>query len=198
MNVTNEEFAAFVKRIHSGDEQAARDLIKEFEPEVRRAARVRLTDSRLRRLVDSIDICQSVFGRFFKGVSAGDFELDSSDQLLAVLTTMTRNRIIDLHRAQSAQKRRPTEAGQPGFVPDPGELADELSGPRSNAIAREQLEQVRSRLDEDEARLVEIRTGGSSWQEVASELGESEEVVRKRFERLIKRVRSEVSLSEPE
>jgi len=50
--------------------------------------RIRLTDSRLRRYVDSVDICQSILGRFFVGFFAGKYELRSPEQLIAILLRM--------------------------------------------------------------------------------------------------------------
>ena len=54
-----------------GEEQAATELVQRYEPELRRFVRFRLTNGRLRRHVDSVDICQSVLGRFFVGLFAG-------------------------------------------------------------------------------------------------------------------------------
>ena len=73
-------FAEFIKRIRAGDEQAAMDLVVRYEPAIRRAVRVRLRDQRLRRLVESVDICQSVFASFFVRTSLGQYDLESPDQ----------------------------------------------------------------------------------------------------------------------
>src|SRR5262245_23610315 len=54
-------FDELMRRVRAGDEQAAADLVRRYEPAIRRAVRVRLRDPQLRRLLDSIDICQSVF-----------------------------------------------------------------------------------------------------------------------------------------
>ncbi|MBI3464536.1 MAG: hypothetical protein HY000_16010 [Planctomycetes bacterium] len=74
-------FRDLLRRVRGGDEAAA-ELVRTYEPAIRAAARVRLTDPRLRRLCDSIDICQSVLANFFVRAGSGDFELDRADQLL--------------------------------------------------------------------------------------------------------------------
>ena len=56
--LTDAQFAELMARTRSGDQDAAQQLVREYEPEIRRAARLRLTDPKLRRIVDSIDICQ--------------------------------------------------------------------------------------------------------------------------------------------
>ena len=65
--------AQLLDRAQSGDEAAVSLLVRRYEPELRRFIRVRLTDPRLRRYLDSVDICQAVLGRFFVGFFAGKF-----------------------------------------------------------------------------------------------------------------------------
>src|SRR5947207_683217 len=60
-----EPFRDLMARVRDGDQQAAADLVRALEPELRRAVRVRLSDPRLRRTVDSVDVCQSVLANFF-------------------------------------------------------------------------------------------------------------------------------------
>ena len=53
-------FADFVRRIRAGDERAAAELLRHYEPFIRREVRFRLQDRRLQRVFDSQDICQLV------------------------------------------------------------------------------------------------------------------------------------------
>ena len=69
--------------------QAAAELVRHYEPAIRRAVRVRLVDTRLNRLLDSMDICQSVMASFFVRAALGQYELNTPDQLLRLLATMT-------------------------------------------------------------------------------------------------------------
>lgn len=190
--LTDAEFNTLMAQTRAGDEHAARELVRLYEPEIRRAARVRLTDPKLRRVVDSIDICQSVFGRFFKNATNGAFEIESSQQLLGLLVTMTRNRVIDIHREQSAQKRRPGADEDSGFTYDTDGLVYDSPGPRTAAAAKEMLSDVRSRLKPHELQIADRRTAGDSWANIAKDLGENVDVLRKRLERALARVRDEV------
>jgi RNA polymerase sigma-70 factor (ECF subfamily) len=52
-----------------------------------------LTDPRLRRVLDTVDVCQSVLGGFVRA-AAGQFDLEQPEQLVKLLTTMARNRIL--------------------------------------------------------------------------------------------------------
>ena len=56
--------------------------------------RVRLVDTRLNRLLDSMDICQSVLASFFVRAALGQYELETPEQLLKLLATMTRNKLL--------------------------------------------------------------------------------------------------------
>jgi hypothetical protein len=66
MAMTGEtNFQALIARVREGDAEAAAMLVHRYESAIRRIVRTRMVDSRLRSLVDSSDICQSVFGSFF-------------------------------------------------------------------------------------------------------------------------------------
>src|SRR6516165_1899580 len=58
-------FQDLIRRIRAGDPEAAAELVRRYEPTIRRAVRVRLVDARLGALLDSLDVCQSVLASFF-------------------------------------------------------------------------------------------------------------------------------------
>ncbi len=60
-----------MSRVRAGDEQAATDLVRQYEPLVRREVRLHLEDRRLSRLFDSLDVCQEVMASFFVRAAAG-------------------------------------------------------------------------------------------------------------------------------
>jgi hypothetical protein len=63
----DEMFADFIQRIRGGDARAAEELVRRYESVIRVEVRHRLSDPRLRRLFDSMDISQSVLASFFCG-----------------------------------------------------------------------------------------------------------------------------------
>src|SRR5439155_23209521 len=101
----DESFRELIGRVRAGDQAAATDLVRMYEPEVRRAVRIRLTDARLRRVFDSMDVCQSVMANFFTRATDGQFELERPEQLLRLLVTMARNRLTDHARRQRTDRR---------------------------------------------------------------------------------------------
>src|SRR5262249_52505317 len=103
--VEGASFRELIARIQAGDNAAAAELVRRYEPAVRRVARVRLRDAHLRHLLDSMDICQSVFASFFVRVALGDLELNSPEDVLKLLVAMSRRKVIDQVRMASAARR---------------------------------------------------------------------------------------------
>src|SRR4051794_18904956 len=98
-------FADFLQRIRAGDEQAATELVHRYESAVRVEVRMRLADSRLRQVLDSMDLCQSVLASFFVRAAAGQYALDRPEQLVRLLVTIARNKVAGEARRQHAQRR---------------------------------------------------------------------------------------------
>src|SRR4051794_7874124 len=89
-----------IRRVRARDEDAAAELIRRYEPAIRRAVRVRLADARLGSLLDSMDICQSVLKSFFVRAATGQYELETPEQLLKLLATMARNKLTNRARSE--------------------------------------------------------------------------------------------------
>src|SRR5262249_19073753 len=149
---------------------------------------------RLRRLCDSMDICQAVLGKFFVQAALGQFELNSADDLVRLLSTMTRNELLREQRRQFAARpdQRRHAAGQATSeeVHSPGPTASQ------EVSAAELFEQVQRRLSPDEKRLAEWRQEGRDWNGIAAELGGQPDALRKKLSRAISRVMQELGLEE--
>jgi RNA polymerase sigma factor (sigma-70 family) len=185
------EFQELIRRIRSGDDAAAAELVRLYEPAIRRAARIRLADSNLRRLFDSMDISQSVFASFFVRAALGQYELDKPERLLALLVTMSRKKLADHARRQAAARRdyrRTRNNIDEALHAAPG------SSPDQHVAARELLDEFRRRLSPDERRLAEQRALGHGWDQIAADEGGSAEALRKQLARAIDRVSQELGL----
>lgn len=184
-------------QVRGGDAAAAEELVRTYEPELRRAIRVRLTDARLRRLVDSIDICQSVLAGFFVRTAAGQYDIQTPEELLKLLVTMARNRVIDWARRSQADRRDGRrEVSIEGEDGQQMQFASNQPGPASVLVSRELLEQVRSRLSTDELKLMEQRAEGLNWNEIAETTGDQANTVRMKLTRALDRVAEELGLEQ--
>jgi RNA polymerase sigma-70 factor (ECF subfamily) len=187
-------FQDLIRRVRTGDQRAAAELVRVYEPAIRRAARIRLADSRLRRLFDSIDISQSVFASFFVRAGLGQYELERPEMLLRLLVSMSRKKLADCARRQSAARRdyRRVRAGPQAERQFVAANAD----PCEQAATQELIQEMRKRLSARELHLAEQRALGRSWTELAPELGETSEALRKQLSRAINRAAHQLGLDQ--
>jgi RNA polymerase sigma-70 factor (ECF subfamily) len=187
------EFRDLIRRVRDRDQEAARELVGRYESAIRRVVRIHLRDARMRRVLDSMDICQSVLASFFVRTALGQYEVDSPEQLLHLLTVITRNKLTNQANRLRAQRRdiRRDAAGV-----ETVNVLDQASDPSEQASAREILEKVRDRLDGPERYLAEQRALGRSWKELADELGGTDVALRKKLTRALNRVIGELGLGE--
>jgi RNA polymerase sigma-70 factor (ECF subfamily) len=186
-------FQDFIRRIRAGDEEAAVELVRTYEPAIRRAARVRLVDTRLQRIFDSMDISQSVFASFFVRAALGQYDLEKPEQLLKLLVAMSRKKLVDHAREQAAARRdfRREEGNQ--AIQD---LAAPDDNPGRRVAARELLQEFRGRLADEERQLVDRRARGETWAQIAADLGGTPEARRKELTRALNRIAQELGLDE--
>jgi len=192
--VLDDSFADLLSRVRTGDERAAAEVARRYEPEIRREVRLRLRDPRLRRVFDSMDICQSVLASFFARAGSGGFELGRREDLIGLLMAMTRNKLVRRVRHERAHRRdgRRLAAGGPEVLEL---IADEPSPSRLFAGA-ELLQEVSNRLSVEERQLAEWRAEGRRWSEIVSEVGGTAEGRRKQLARALGRVVHELGLDE--
>jgi RNA polymerase sigma-70 factor (ECF subfamily) len=189
----DDAFRDLIQRVRDRDESAAADLVRLYEPELRRIVRVRLTGVHLRRLLDSVDVCQSVFSNFFARVTAGQFDLATSEHLLKLLVTMACNRVNDLYRKQQAARRadRHTRGWEPA---DLERLADDQPTPSTQATVKDLYDAIRKRLGADDRYLADQRGQGRDWADIAAEMNEAPDALRKRLARALDRAARELGL----
>jgi RNA polymerase sigma-70 factor (ECF subfamily) len=186
MSSEDTAFRNLIERVRAGDEAAATQLVREYEPVIRRVVRIQLRDSRLRRLLDSMDICQSVLRSFFVRAALGQYELRTPEELLKLLSRIARHKLADQvkqHQRECRDVRR-VESGSP----DERGIAAVASSPSEQVANQELLNEFRKRLSDDERHLAEQRALGRSWAEIAAAAGGSPEGLRKKLGRALDRV----------
>ena len=180
--------------MRQGDQQAASELVRRYEPAIRRAVRFRLTDPALRRTCDSMDVCQSVLASFFVRATSGEYELDNPEQLLKLLVSMARHKLASQVRHQQAERRdnrRVISVDQ-----QENALLDPAASPSWHASSKELLEEVQRRLSPEERQLVDLRNEGHDWATIAAQLGSNAVVLRKKLSRALDRVSQELHLED--
>ncbi|MBI3840281.1 MAG: sigma-70 family RNA polymerase sigma factor [Planctomycetia bacterium] len=189
--IINSSFQDLITRVRQGDQQAASELVRRYEPEIRRTVRIRLTDPSLRAAFDSLDICQSVLASFFTRVALGQFQFDSPGQLVKLLTTMARNKLISRYRHERSRGCLSAHARKVSL----DEIVDPTRGQSELCTEKDLLEVCLIRLTPDERRIAAQRGAGQTWIEIARELQSSPEALRKRFTRACDRIVGQVELT---
>ena len=186
-------FGGFIQRIRAGDEGAAVEFVRRFEPFIRVEVRRRLSDPRLYRAFDSMDICQSVLASFFVRAASGQYDLDRPEQLLRLLVAMTRNKLAFQTRRQHYPRRdirRVIEGGEALETVAQGPAPDRL------VAGQDLLREVRRRLSAEECQVADLRAEGQTWPEIAGRLGGTAEARRKQLARALDRASRCLGLDE--
>ena len=180
------ELRAFLARIREGDEDAARELLRRYEDQVRLVVRRQLPRL-LRARFDSLDFLQSVWGSFFRRMGAGPSEFEEPRNLVAFLARAARNKVIDEYRRAASQARdiRLEESLSEGSRAE--QVSDDGDSPSALAQAHETLGRLRDLLPEGRRDVLDLKAAGFNNHEIAAQLGISERTVRRVLEDLRKR-----------
>jgi len=177
---------SFLAKGRARDENAARELVRQFEKVIRREVHLRMDDHRLYRVFDSMDISQSVLTSFFARASSGHYDLETPEQLVSLLLQMTRNKVAFQVRRQRASRRdsRLTDTRPVDEI----DVASTSPGPSELASDHDLFEAVRNRLGDEERRLADLRAEGWEWAEIAGRLGGTAQARRVQLARAVNRV----------
>ncbi len=183
-----DQFRDLIVRVRAGDQDAATELARLFEPFILRfirfAMRRRNDYNRVRSRLGSSDICQSVFKSLFVGLKAGRFELNQPEQLRKLPRMMSRYKIATEGRRLSVILREVMDGSGPPDRADPG------PGPEKTVEDQDLVDAVLSRFSEDELDLLQRRLDGETWPGMAAELNTTADALRKKLERAIERVKN--------
>ncbi len=183
------DFAEFLNRIRAGDGEAAAELVRRFEPVIRREVRLAMEDQRLARLFDSVDVSQSVFASFFLRTSNGEYDLQSPQQLAGLLLKMARNKLASRSRDARRTKRdlrRVASAGQQLLM----QLESPDLQPSEKFAQQELIESVRAQLSAADWQLLELKVQGNTWAQIACQLGGTAQARRVQLMRGLRAVQS--------
>jgi RNA polymerase sigma-70 factor (ECF subfamily) len=188
-----QDFLSLIRRVRAGDPTAAAELVERYLPAVRRVIRLKLRDSPLRRVLDSMDVCQGVFASFFIRAASGQYDLDRPGQLVRLLVVMARNKLVSESRTYYVARREPTSLDVDAVF---ARLAAPEPSPSGRLAWKDLLHEVRRRLTEDERRLADRRAEQWEWSAIAAEVGGTPDALRKRLARALDRVSNQLGLDE--
>jgi RNA polymerase sigma-70 factor (ECF subfamily) len=118
---TDDRLDDLLERVGAGDEAAAEEVFRTYEPYLRRVVRRQLPP-RLRARFDSADVVQSAWADVLEGFRQGGYRFPDESRLRAFLVRAARNRFLDRYRQhdKAAAREQSLAGGGPEPVsPDP-------------------------------------------------------------------------------
>jgi RNA polymerase sigma factor (sigma-70 family) len=188
----DDDLADLIERVKAGDENAIRDLIQQFEGDVRTIVRVRLPQS-LRSQFDSMDFVQAVWQSVLTrdGQDLGRFT--NARHFRGFLEGVARNKVFEEHRRLTRTRKYSLQREEPLYVRRgdremPREVAGSDPTPSQDAQARDRFDQLVEGRSPQETEVVELRRRGLTYEEIAAQTGLSERSVRRIIEAIRRRM----------
>lgn len=186
------DLAGLIARVKAGDEQAIRDLIHRFEGEVRTIVRFRLPQS-LRSQFDSMDFVQAVWQSVLtkEGQDLGRFT--NAQHLRGFLAGVAQNKVFEAHRRRTRTQKYSLQREEPLYVRRGSrdllrEVAAHDPTPSQDAQAQERYAQLVEGRSPQEAKVIELRRMGLTYDEIAEQTGLNERAVRRIIEAIRQRM----------
>jgi RNA polymerase sigma factor (sigma-70 family) len=183
----------WIAGLKDGDALAVQNLWTRYFERLVRLAKKKLGNSP-KRVADEDDIAQNVFHSLCRGAKAGRFsDVSRRDDLWWLLLGITRQKVADYVRKETAQKRGPSQVQTEGGL-NPREsqpfMLDQLLGdepsPEFLAILNEQNEHLLNLLRDDQLRRIAMwRIEGYTVEEIANLLAVSDRTIERKL-RLIR------------
>jgi hypothetical protein len=134
---------------------------------------------RLRDHRESVDVCQSIARSFVEDHGAGKIRFGNDGELIEYLRAVVQTKFARLSRHDNAAKRVPTGDGP--STPPPMMPSDSLEHTES-------LREVDEQFTDEDREVARLRLGGMSWEQIAAQLGQTPQALRKRWSRLAQRL----------
>jgi RNA polymerase sigma-70 factor (ECF subfamily) len=179
------ELRNLLELFRAGDQDAARQLFDRYVDRLVALARRRISQ-RLAGRVDPEDVVQSVFRTFFGRVKAGQFTIESQDDLTKLLVRITVHKTLRQVEYHQAAKRSTNLETVQGSVSQDRltEILDREPTPAEANSFLDQLEHFLDQLKPFERQVLELRIQGYSNEEIAEELGTYDRRIRRVMERI--------------
>jgi len=174
------ELQQFLAVLRGGNREAVEKALCDLDPFLRRIIHLRLIDGRLRHVLDTADIFQSLLKDF---MSQEHPQVETSAGLCAYLAVAVRHKI---------QTRARKERRHAGSLPEDWEpVCPER--PAGRQVEDQDFSQaIRTRLSREKRLLFDLKLQGLTWTEIAGRVGGQADALRMRLSRAVATVLSEL------
>lgn len=189
MPVVENEFATLLQRLRDGSEAAANELVEKYGHHVLKIVRRRLNDD-LRAKFDSQDFTQTVWATFFKNreqIAA----FDSPEGLIKFLVSVANNKVVhEVRRYLQAEIRNVNseESLETAPLEDEDLHCPHQPTPSRQLSAKEQWEKMSRDQPPHYVEMLNLRSDGCTYAEIARKVNVDERTVRRVIKRLLERL----------
>jgi RNA polymerase sigma-70 factor (ECF subfamily) len=182
--VNTDSLESLLCKMRAGDLEAAEEMFRAYEPELRRLVRRRLSN-RLRAKFDSLDVVQSVWVRVLHDFRAGGRDIAGAAHLRNFLVRVARNCLTDRlrHFREALERERPLggDAGNnPSAAPQPR--------PSEEARANELWETMLDNCPPEHHDVLRLKRQGLPLAAIAGRTGLHEDSVRRILRKLARKL----------
>jgi DNA-directed RNA polymerase specialized sigma24 family protein len=177
------ELQKFFAVLRGGDREALGQMLREHGRFLQSVIRLRLLDGRLRRVMDTDDVFQSLLKDFLSRKEGQLPTPDAESQMRAYLSAAAHHKI---------EMRARKERRNLGGLPDGCEPVSPEPAADRGVEGRDFLQAVRSRLSEENRRLFDLKAQGLTWPEIAAQVGGLPDALRMRLSRAVAAVMAEL------
>ena len=185
--VSDKDTHDLVRRIESGDNEAASVLFGQYVDRLIGLARKNLSP-RLARRVDPEDVVQSAYRSFFRRACAGDYDVDDTEELWRLLAAITINKVRRTAKYNTAGRRdvNAEESVSPlSVLRTVGPVAiDRGPLPEEATILVEETQRMMADLTPLQRNILSLRLQAHTTEEAAQRAGCSERTVYRTMEQI--------------
>lgn len=187
MSQSQVEFAELIRAFRAGSDDAFQQIVDNYGHHIYRAVR-RKMNIRLRSKFDSADFVQALWASLVE--QRDDLrEFATADELIAFLTGMANNKVVDEFRRRTQSKNRNVyrevsiDNAEPVAAP-----TWKYPTPSTVAMTKEQEERLVSGQGATHLRILEMKRHGATHAEIARNLNVAEKTVQRVLNRMARRI----------
>jgi RNA polymerase sigma-70 factor (ECF subfamily) len=178
---------SLLRRFRRGSQDAATQLYLRYAQRLRSLVRTRCS-AELARRVEADDIVQSVFRRFFRRVSRGDYDVPPGEELWGLFLVIALNKIRSeeaFHRADKRDVRLSADGETSRHWLETLAAGDD----GAYAVLQLTVDEVLEALPPQSRKMVELRIQGHDVADIARRTGRSKRTVERSLQEFRNRLR---------
>ena len=188
----DQDLAGLVERAKTGDEDAIRELLHQFEDDVRMVVRARLPRA-LRSQFDTMDFVQAVWTSVLTKDGPDLARFDNTRRFRGFLAKVATNKVFQEHRRRTQTQKFDLKRQEPLYIRLGDRevlrpLASPGPTPSQDAQAGDRLAQITEGCSDSVLNIIALRQQGMTYAEIAERVGLHIDAVRRKVDPIRQRM----------